>query len=550
MTVSAMRPYALLILLTLAALLPGIAALPPVDRDEPRYMQASRQMVDSGDYVDIRFQDVSRYKKPIGIYWLQSAVVKASGMGADAPAWVYRLVSVFAGIVSVCAIFAIGRSLFGERAGWIAGIALAGLFGLAFEGRIAKTDATLLAAALFAQGALAHIYVASRQARAPSRAAFWLFWIAQGAALLIKGPIILLLSLLTILALGLFGRHWRWLRALKPLPGVAVMALIAAPWIIAISLKVGWSFWQESVGKDMLGKAVSGQESHGFPPGYYFLTYSLMLWPFGAMALQGGLSALNRFRTDPRLAFMLAWYIPWWIFCEILPTKLPHYMLPAYPALLLLMAWWLESGGGTPAPAWQRWFAHAARFGVALVGIGLAAIAVGLPLWFGQFSAWGLLGAAALLAAGWLGLGLAPGWPPLRRVAATTIASLVGIGLLVAKVLPSVDQVWPAREIARTYKAVAPCAGSRLVSAGFGEPSLVFLTKADTLFTNGAGAAQNLLQNRCNVAAIAASQQDAFQAAFAQSPQKPVEVGRVESLNFSKGSAVAITLYRLPQGGE
>ena len=492
MTVSAMRPYALLILLTLAALLPGIAALPPVDRDEPRYMQASRQMVDSGDYVDIRFQDVSRYKKPIGIYWLQSAVVKASGMGADAPAWVYRLVSVFAGIVSVCAIFAIGRSLFGERAGWIAGIALAGIFGLAFEGRIAKTDATLLAAALFAQGALAHIYVASRQARVPSRAAFWLFWIAQGAALLIKGPIILLMSLLTILALGLFGRHWRWLRALKPLPGVAVMALIAAPWIIAISLKVGWSFWQESVGKDMLGKAVSGQESHGFPPGYYFLTYSLMLWPFGAMALQGGLAALNRFRTDPRLAFMLAWYIPWWIFCEILPTKLPHYMLPAYPALLLLMAWWLESGGETPAPAWQRWFAHAARFGVALVGI----------------------------------------------------------GLLVAKVLPSVDQVWPAREIARTYKAVAPCAESRLVSAGFGEPSLVFLTKADTLFTNGAGAAQNLLQKRCNVAAIAASQQDAFQSAFAQSPQKPVEVGRVESLNFSKGSAVAITLYRLPQGGE
>ena len=471
-------------------------------------------------------------------------------MGADAPAWVYRLVSVFAGIVSVCAIFALGRSLFGERAGWIAGIALAGIFGLAFEGRIAKTDATLLATALFAQGALAHIYVSSRLARTPSRAAFWLFWIAQGAALLIKGPIILLMSLLTILALGVFGRHWRWLRALKPLPGVAIMALIAAPWIVAISLKVGWSFWQESVGKDMLGKAVSGQESHGFPPGYYSLTYSLMLWPFGAMALQGGLAALNRFRTDPRLLFMLAWYIPWWIFCEILPTKLPHYMLPAYPALLLLMAWWLETGGDMPAPAWQRWFAYAARFGVALVGVGLAAIAVGLPVWFGQFSAWGVVSAVALLTAGWLGLGLAPAWPPLRRVAATTIASLVGIGLLVAKVLPSVDPVWPAREIARTYKAVAPCVDSRLVSSGFGEPSLVFLTAADTLFTNGAGAAENLLQNHCNVAAIAASQQEAFQSAFAQSAQKPVEVGRVESLNFSKGRPVAITLYRMPRDGE
>jgi len=63
------------------------------------------------------------------------------------------------------------------------------------------------------------------------------------------------------------------------------------------------------------------------------------LWPFGALAFEGGLAAFRRFRSDPRLLFLLAWYVPWWIVCELMPTKLPHYVLPAYPALLLMMAW-------------------------------------------------------------------------------------------------------------------------------------------------------------------------------------------------------------------
>ena len=89
--------YLLLALLALFAFAPGISTLPPTDRDESRFVQATKQMVESGDYVDIRFQDVPRYKKPAGIYWLQSTAVLLSGQGSDAPIWVYRLISVLAG---------------------------------------------------------------------------------------------------------------------------------------------------------------------------------------------------------------------------------------------------------------------------------------------------------------------------------------------------------------------------------------------------------------------------------------------------------------------
>ena len=71
------RAAAVLIVVSLLAFLPGFFQIPPVDRDEARFAQATKQMIETGEYVDIRFQDEVRYKKPVGIYWLQAAAVKA-----------------------------------------------------------------------------------------------------------------------------------------------------------------------------------------------------------------------------------------------------------------------------------------------------------------------------------------------------------------------------------------------------------------------------------------------------------------------------------------
>jgi 4-amino-4-deoxy-L-arabinose transferase-like glycosyltransferase len=62
------RAAALLLVCALIAFLPGFFQIPPVDRDEARFAQATKQMVESGEYIDIRFQDEVRYKKPVGIY--------------------------------------------------------------------------------------------------------------------------------------------------------------------------------------------------------------------------------------------------------------------------------------------------------------------------------------------------------------------------------------------------------------------------------------------------------------------------------------------------
>ena len=65
----------ILICLTLAMVLPGLTRLPVIDRDEARYVQASVQMAESGDFLNIRFQDEARNKKPAGAYWVQTAMI-------------------------------------------------------------------------------------------------------------------------------------------------------------------------------------------------------------------------------------------------------------------------------------------------------------------------------------------------------------------------------------------------------------------------------------------------------------------------------------------
>src|SRR5207344_2977681 len=99
------RAVAVLVLAALLAFLPGFFQIPPTDRDEARFAQATKQMLETGDYVDIRFQDEVRYKKPVGIYWLQAAVVKAaSALGfqrALTTIWLYRIPSLVGAVGAV-----------------------------------------------------------------------------------------------------------------------------------------------------------------------------------------------------------------------------------------------------------------------------------------------------------------------------------------------------------------------------------------------------------------------------------------------------------------
>src|SRR5262245_5863773 len=157
------RAILVLVLFSLAAFLPGFSQIPPTDRDEARFAQATKQMVETGDFVDIRFQDEVRYKKPVGIYWLQAAVVTAGeAMGipnARTRIWLYRIPSLIGAVGAVLLTYWTALAFMPRRHAFLAALMLAGSFLLAVEARLAKTDAMLLLTVVAAMGALARAYV-------------------------------------------------------------------------------------------------------------------------------------------------------------------------------------------------------------------------------------------------------------------------------------------------------------------------------------------------------------------------------------------------------
>ncbi|ESX09022.1 glycosyltransferase family 39 protein [Mesorhizobium sp. M0179] len=543
------RNYIFLFLFSLMMTASGLASLPPLDRDEPRFVQATKQMTETGDYVDIRFQDASRYQKPIGIYWLQSAAVTLSGEGAQAPIWIYRLISALGIAIAVVAIAWTGANLFGANAGLAAGLVMAAIFATAFEGRDAKTDAMLLACCVLAQGALAQIYLASRRNEPVAGHLPWIFWAAQGAAILIKGPIAPLLSALTVLTLVAFERDWRWLARLKAGRGLILVLLIVLPWLALITWKSNGAFLQQAVGKDMLGKVAQGEESHGVPPGFYVLTYCLFMWPFGLVALGAGLQALNRLRDDPRLRFCLAWYVPFWLVFELIPTKLPHYVLPAYPGMALLIGWLLTltpQEANAPLRRWQTWLWWATAFGTVLVTVGLAVLCVGAPIYLMKtFLWWSVPAAAAALGAGYLAVSRQT-LVPLVRIGGAAVCAGITYALLFGVIVPSLKPIWMSREIEAAVRADRPCEMSVLASAQYHEPSLVFLVGTKTVLTDVDGVAQHLLGDpACALGLAPVGDQKRLDDLLAGQGKKASRVAEIDGINYSSGDKLSLGLYRV-----
>lgn len=512
-----------------------------MDRDEARFAQATRQMLESGDFVDIRFQDEARHKKPVGIYWMQSAAVTLTGGPEQAAIWAYRLPSLIGATLAVVLTFWVGSSLFGPFAGFLGAVMLAGTVLLGVEARTAKTDAALFASILAAQGVLAGLWLRRAAREALGLGLVLLFWGALGMGILLKGPIILLVTGGTVLWLSVAERGVGWLAPLRPKLGLPVMLAIVAPWLILITIKTHGSFFAESVGHDMMAKVAGGQESKGFPPGYYTLLFPVTFWPWSLLALPAIPWVWNN-RRDPAVLFCLAWIIPSWLVFEAVPTKLFHYILPTYAAIALLTARAVLDGDGKPRP----WLTGAATVLFALIALTLTGGMAALPAVVEQrFDPLPILLALAVLAVLAFGVVLyRRGW--LRLSAATLTTGAFGLYLLAFHlVFPQIERIWLSPRIADAVERHRTCPGSLLVSAGFTEPSLVFLTGTGTVLTgDGGAAAKALAKDACMLALVDQKQNQAFLDQAALDGVQPISVETISGFNYSRGKNLTLSLYR------
>src|SRR6266403_34468 len=380
-TASHFRAIVFLVLCGIVLFLPGFFNIPAIDRDEARFAQATKQMVESGDFVDIRFQDDVRYKKPVGIYWLQAAAVEtASTLGlqrAQVRIWLYRVPSLIGAIGAVLLTYWTALAFVTRRGAILAGLILCSSMLLGVEARLAKTDAVVLLTVVAAMGALARVYLSWQRGEDPEHPPWsWpaIFWTALAGGILLKGPLILMFVVLTIGTLAILDRSATLLWRLRPAGGLMWLSGLVLPWFVAIFWRAGDAFFADSIGGDMLSK-LAAQESHGAPPGLYLLLFWVTFWP-GAPLAGMAAPAVWRARREPGAQFLLAWLIPSWIVFELVLTKLPHYVLPLYPAIAILIAGVIDARALSRKPVleWGTvwWFVVPMAAGIA----GIVALAV------------------------------------------------------------------------------------------------------------------------------------------------------------------------------
>jgi 4-amino-4-deoxy-L-arabinose transferase-like glycosyltransferase len=542
--------YLVLGLFSLCLFLPGISALPPVDRDEARFAQASRQMVESGDYVNIRFQDKARHKKPAGVYWLQAASARAFGAIGSNRIWPYRVPSTLGALGAVLFLFAFARGPYGRQTAFFAALMLAASVVLTVEAHLGKADALLLAAVIIAQGALCRVYLRGNAGEPVAAATAIVFWAAQGAAILIKGPIGPAISALTIIALVIADRRAAWLKGLRPLLGPVIAAAIAAPWFIAISYETGGAFLADAVGKDLLPKLLSGQESHGAPPGAYSLAMAVTFWPGSLLAFPALLWAW-RHRADKAVRYCLAWLLPAWLLFELIPTKLPHYVLPLYPALALICAGAALDGTGELARLARSVVGRGfmVLWGAAGLTIGIAI--TGVSWWLeGGITVAGAVPAAGAIVAVGLSLWFAFRDRLIDAVAAATLGAVIVYASALGIVLPATESLWLSRSAALAVARHGQ--GAPVAVAGYGEPSIVFALGTATRLISPDGAAKHVAETPGALALIAKSHEARFLEVSENLGRQPKLLQTLSGLNYSRGRPVTLVLYgggREPMGG-
>lgn len=489
-----------LVLLCLAAYLPGLFSIPPIDRDESRFAQASRQMFESvvlpadqrvpalhsGGLAVPYVGATPRLNKPPLVYWLQSAsaAVFTGGVPQRDAIWMYRVPNVLCTIGAVLLLFRLGSTVpgIGRSAAFLAAAGFAACPLVVVDAHQARADQLLLLTVVATQSLLWRIYAAPRT----SWGLVFAFWLSIAIGVLAKGPITPMIAMLTAIAFSAIRGEWRWLWRSQPLVGVFIVAAGVSPWVIAVGQHVGLSAYLREVYSETIGRSKEAMEGHWGPPGYHAALFVFLLWPL-ALALPHTLTRLRRrWHRDASIAFLLSWLLPVWIVFEIVSTKLPHYPLPLFPAAALLLARSAVLVSRLPARRATGFFLHWKRFwaGTGLVVVAaIAALGASMPWWrdFGWIDgpSWeptaGAVPAAILLgAAAFVLISLSGFLAGKQRVATAILGGVAGVVLSYWTLFQFIGPA--ALSLSSRVVAAIPAKTSPTL-IGYDEDSVLFLTR-------------------------------------------------------------------------
>ena len=358
---SAPAKYAILFFACVLFHIPGTWTLPLIDRDEPRFAEASREMVERGNYIVPYFNNQLRLDKPPLTYWAQVSSYHIFSENDFAA----RFPSAIAASLTALAIFGWGRRIGGEKVGWWAAIIFTLSLQTFVHAKAAVADMWLVLFVTLAHWAGYELLVDANRPPRPAVAPYnqtrwWLvFYLSLALGFLAKGPIAWA-PLLTVAAVIIYTRDWQVLGCFKFVRGILLTLIVVALWGIPALVQTHGEFFSVGIGRHVIGRSLATMEGHGASSlgtyllllPFYFVTVFISFFPWSIKlpwlvrklwrernaGVAGGSYVVTRRRGNLIDLYLLTGIAIVFIIFTFVSTKLPHYTLPAFPLLALLLA--------------------------------------------------------------------------------------------------------------------------------------------------------------------------------------------------------------------
>ncbi len=358
----------LLLIAAVLALGFNLGGYPLFEPDEGRNAEVAREMAETNDYLLPHLDGLPYLDKPVVYFAAAAGVMEILGpteTAARLPAFLFT-------VATIAVVVRFGRRRWGTDTGWLAGLALA-----TTPLVLAYARTTIFDSALACFTTIAII-------------AFWegrpvLAWAAMGLGAITKGPVAMLIPLATLVPYALLTGFPppRAVRRLFPLAGLAVFAVVALPWFLAVSARIP-DFPHYVFVRETFERVTTTRFHRTAPLWYYLPIVPVAAFPWIVPAL-GRLKnwrwawlgrKVNPYAQDTIL--LACWVLGPLLFFTLNKSKLPQYVLPLMPAFAIAAARLIsrqasELGGGIGTA--RRTYAALA----AILGLALASLTIWLP---------------------------------------------------------------------------------------------------------------------------------------------------------------------------
>ncbi len=344
-------PATLLFVLALAMFSWHLGEGPIYRTMEGREALVVQEMVRSGNWIlPLRNGDTIPSKPPL-FHWLGAL---ASLAGAEVSEWAVRLPSALLSAAGVVLTFVLGCHLVGQGGGFLASLMLLTTPVYVEMGREAWVDATFSFFVLLALTSFYLVYESGRWQGGLS----YICSLAIAGAVLSKGPIGCILPGLIILLFLLIQKNFAFLRSLFSTPALFLALLIPALWYGLALWQGGEAFFYKQIWQENFRRFFAGAGKYKEPLYFFILPFLqggfpwslLFLWAAGHILLSGSL--------QDKAMYPLVWWLAIFGFFSLSAGKREVYLLPLYPATVLLAAGWGWKGisSGRPvSPSLQRY---------------------------------------------------------------------------------------------------------------------------------------------------------------------------------------------------